>query len=795
MSGPSSFHPAGAPAAARNSAGAGGKLLAIVGWLALLCGVVGFALAAFLREEYQAESERRYALAGEQRNVARAAAALAQNLAGGSVPTASPSSRAATTLTAATAATASPSFAAAPSDSGVSALRTRALEIIARTPPEPGPGLPSEGSLQAQWTRLAAGIDTVQGQWPRIVVFRLELEALREAGEALRESADRVAADLAGRDAETLGETEILTLAARRFTEVVGQASPAEPGRLDRARELLDILLRVQGAFAAKIARTPPSTALQGGPTPTAHLRLADFDARSDAASKQLDAARGLARTLGAAAAGIGHLGEASARVLDRLPDFEAHTRQEPNMLGASLDAWLLRSAALALAGLLALFWWRQRLLRSAVADLDQAWGEAAESDWRARGLVLDLLRTVCSLDRRSAGCAPPDSDDLEGAVREAKASLPRLVARRSQLAAALLSARKTLANRLSAARDSVLAHLGPDPGELDTAALLEVEATFRKCTLFAMSALAREIRIAASGAAARGEGEGSGEEAAIRTSTHAANEEETLPGIVARGFDVLERNLKRVLAGEEEERTALIFLLDDLRVVQGKKMFSSALDFDPDLARRPEIGRPKTEPPEAGPGEAAARGELVLRSDAARMIPSFRKGLAGWAQGGGGGASAAMLVRGSVSVLARAAQEERSPARTFWHVAAAFCTGLCERAIPDGPATRRIMGEVARAFEETAAREEAPQPPDRLLRELLIRIALAESDHEELAQVRAAFGLDRYPLAVPQWPPGEKDPAEQEGENNLPMDLIQQLEGIRTALDRINGPPESPSR
>ena len=771
-------------------------LLALIGWLAFLCGVAVFALVAFVRHEHEIEADRRYALAGEQRSVARAAATLAKNLSGGSIPAASPTSLAST------ASTASPPSAATPSDFGVSVLRTRSLELIARTPPEPGARLQSERTLQAEWTRLAAGIDSLQGEWSRIVDLRSELEALRGASEALRESSERVADALSGRDGGMLGEAEALTLAAQRFAEVVGRASLAEPAHLDRAQALLDVLREVRGALAAEIARTPSFTASQAGLAPTTpQVRLADLDARFAAAAEQLDAARRLARTLESASAEVGHLAEGSARVLELLPRFEARTRREPEVLGASLDAWLLRSTALAFAGLLALFWWRQRLLRSAAAGLDQAWGEAAESDWRARGLVLDLLRTIHSLDRRRAERAPVDDEDLEGSVREAKASLPRVVARRSQLAAALLSARGPLGKRLSAARDSVLAHLGPgpnpDPGELDTAPLLEVEATFRECTLFAMSALAREIRAAASGAATRGEEavEETVEETATRASTRIANGAETLHGVVARGFDVLEWSLERVLAGEEEERVALIFLLDDLRVVRGKPTFSSSLDFDPDLARRPEIGQPQpaTEPPEAGPGETAASDGTVLRSDAARMLPSFRKGLAEWAEGEGDGASAAMLVRGSVSVLARAAEEERSPARTFWRVAAAFCTGLCERAIPDGPATRRIMNEVARGFEETAEREETPQPPDRLLRELLIYIALAESDHEDLEEVRAAFGLDRYPLAVPEWPPGEAGPAEGEGEGDISMEIIQQLEGIRAALDRINGPPENP--
>ena len=789
MSEPTFSSPAGRPADVKNSAGTGGKLLAFFGWLAFLCGIALFAIVSFVRFEHRDEADRRYALADEQRSVAGAAAALAKNLAGGSISAVSSDP------------------AATPSDSGVSALRTRSLELIARAPPESDVHLRSERTLQAEWTRLAKGIDALQGEWARILDFQSELAALQETGDALRASADRLADALAGRGGGMPGEAQALALAARRFAEEVRRASLAEPARLDRAGELLDVHVRVRERLVAEMPRIPPVTASRSGRgrTPTLHTGLADFDARLDAAVVQLDATRKLARTLESASAETRHLAEGSARVMELLPGFEARTRREPEVLGRSLDAWLLWSAALVLAGLLALFGWRQRLLRFSVAGLDQAWGEAAESDWRARGLVLDLLRTIHSLEvRPTKGAAPAaDSEDLEGSVREAKASLPRIVARRSQLAAALLSAREPLGTRLSAARDSVLAHLGSGPGALDTAALRQVEATFRECTLFAMAALAGEIRAAASEGAPGGEA--AAEAAAIRASIHAANEAETIHDVVARGFELLEWSLERVLAGEEEERVALIFLLDDLRVVRGKAPFSSGLDFDPDLARPPETGRPGTERPgtggrETGGGETGGRETEasegpVLKSDAARMLPSFRKGLAEWTKGDGDGASAAMLVRGSVSVLARAAEEEMSPARPFWRVAAAFCTALCERAIPAGPAVRRIMGEVSRAFEETAEREEAPQPPDRLLRELLIYVALAESHHEELEEVRAAFELDRYPLAVPERPPSEADPAEAEEEGDISVEIIQQLEGIRAALDRINRPPESPSR
>ena len=742
MSEPTPRSPPGGQAAATNSAGTGGSLLAFLGWLALVCGIAVFAVAWFVRSEHRAELDRRYALAAEQRSVAEAAATLARDLGEDAIPAAA----------------------------SVSALRSRSLELLARIPPEP------DARLRNEWTRIAAGLDTLRAEWTRIVDFGSMREVIREESEALRESSHRLATALSVGEGGSLGRARTLALASRRFAEEVGRASLAEPVHLDRARELLDLVVRVRGFLTAGIPRQPAATAVQAGRTPTLYTDLAALDARIDAAGERLDAGRRMAGTLESVSTVLPQLARSDATVSALLPEFEARARQEPAVFGASLDAWLLRSAVLAGAGLLGLLWRRQRLLRTEAAGLDQAWGEAAESDWHARSLLRDLLRHIDSLDRRPARGTPPDRDDLAGCVREAKASLPGIVARRSQLAAALLSAREPLVERLGAARESVLAYLGPDPGDLDISPLLAIEATFREATLFAMAAVAREVRTAVSGDAKTGEAPG----AAVPDS----NGSETIQGVVVRAFDLLEWCLGRVLAGEEEERTALIFLLDDLRVATGKAAFSSSLDFDPALARPPETGRPETD----------ARDGAALQSDAARLLPSFRKGLAEWAAGDGDGASAAMLVRGSVSVLARAAEERMSPARTFWNVAAAFCTALCEHAVPAGPAVRRIMGDVAREFDAAAERENPPPPPERLLRELLIYIALADSDHEELQEVRAAFELERYPLAVPERPV-QTELSEGKSGGDISMEIIQQLEGIRAALDRIDGPSGSSSK
>ena len=761
MSEPSPSVPPGGQAAARNAVGTGtgtgGRLFAFLCWLLLLGAIAVFATVSFVRFDHRAEADRRHALADEQRSVATATATLAEDLAAGAVPAASV----------------------------VSTLRARALELLARVPPRP------VADLQAEWEGLATGLDTIEAEWTRILVLRTGLEALRGRARDLREASDRLADALAGGDFVPTGRADALVITARQFAGEVDRArltdpvagAAADPAGLDRARALLDVHARVRGLVAAEIARLHAVTPPQAGRTPTLYTELAVVDSRLDSAREQLDVVRGAAGAIEPVSGEIRHLAESSARVMELLPQFEAKSARGPAFLGISLDAWILQSTGLAVAALFGLFWRRLRLLRTEAAGLDQAWGEAAESDWRARGLVRDLLRAIDSLDRQSPAKATPlDSEDLEGSVREATASLPRIVARRSRLAAALLSAREPLRKRLATARYSVLSHLDRGPGKLDTAPLLDLETTFREATLFAMAALVRETRAAATESGpGNADAPGTGE---VVSHTHAANGSETVQGTAARAFDLLEAGLERVLGGEEEGCADYIFLLDDLRAVRGAPPFSASLDFAPDLAPPVETGL------KAGL-KAGLKIGAVLRADAARMLAPFRKGLTEWATGEGDGDSAARLVRGSVSVLARAAEEGMSPARSFWSAAAAFCTALCERAIPTGPAVRRIVGEVAREFGETAEREEVSPPPDRLLRELLIYVALARSDHAELRAVRTAFELERHPLAIPKHP-GETESADRDRPDDVSEEIIQQLEGIRSALDRIDGPTEA---
>ena len=737
----------------RNSLRTGERLFAFLCWLVLLPAVAVLATAAFIHVEHRTAADRRYELADEQRSIAAAAVKLVEDIARGPVPAVS----------------------------RVSALRARSLELLALVP------LRATADLPAEWGRLAASLGAIEAEWARILAFRTGLEALRRETRILREDSERLAEALSAGDAVVRGGAEALAIASRELSEEAGRVRLADPAGLDRVRSLLAVHARVQGFLAAEIARTPTLAAprAEGAPAPDADPTA--VGAPLGAARERLEAVLGMAGELGAVSGEIRGLVASSARVVDLLPGFEARGRQSPVVLGASTDAWLVRSGLLALAALIGLSWRRRRLLRARAAELAQARSEAGRSDRRARGLVGDLLRAIDSLDRTGAARgAPADHGEIEGQVREAAASLPRIVARRSRLAAALLSAHDSLRERLAAARDSVLAHLGrTGSGEFDPAPLLKIEAAFRQTTLFAMAALAAEIRAAASEpgttTAAEGAEPPDGEAAEAAPAARAAGGPATIQDTAARAFDLLDAGLERVLAGEEEGNAAFIFLLDDLKTVRGMALFSSSLDFDPDLA---------------SPMEAGSSRGAVLRSDAVRMLPSFRKGFEEWTAGEGSADSAAKLVRGSVSVLARSAEEGMSPARGFWSAAAAFCTALCEYAIPDGPTVRRIMGEVAGEFEEAAEREEASTPPERLLRELLFYVALAESDHEELQGVRTAFKLERRPLAVPapavETEAGGDDPPAGGPPDEVSEEIIQQLEGIKAALDRIDGPSET---
>ena len=352
---------------------------------------------------------------------------------------------------------------------GVSALRTESLDLVARTPPGP-----VAEELYAEWGRLVAALDAVEAGWPRVLETRTEIEEMHADARALEEATARLVDAFSRRPTSSFGPDgkEVLLIAALLFRQAAERVSLLDTASLNRAAELLGLYGRARGLVATEIVSHP---AIAG-----VHAELGAVDAQLSAIRARMERVRGLAKALSPTTEKLRQLTDASARVVGLLPDFEALGRRSPRILGLSIDDWLLRSGAVAVVGLLGLLWHRRRLAKAGMSALDRAWVEAAESDWRARGLVLELVRAVGSLGPRGqppTRAASMDHDDLDERVRDATRALPRIVAQRARLAGALLSDREPLRRNLAAARDSVLGSFDAGSGQIDAAPLLELEA------------------------------------------------------------------------------------------------------------------------------------------------------------------------------------------------------------------------------------------------------------------------------------------------------------------------------
>ena len=737
MSEPIPTLPPGGRTAPGYSPGSAEKLFSVLCWIAFLCALAVLVAAYDLRLEHLAENERRHALEAEQRTMAAEIEELVDGVAAGPVPAAT----------------------------DVSALRAGSLDLISRMPPGP-----AADDLYAEWVRLVTGLDLLRTEWPRILEMHAEIEKLRASARDLVNATANLADAVSGRPTGSPGPAteETLSTAARLFSLEAQGLRFADAARLDRVSTLLELLGRARGSLAAEFLLQPGAPAL--------HAELAAVDALLGANHATMEAVREMATSLAPISDELGGLVDASEAVADLLPEFEALDRRPPTILGLSLDAWLFRAAGICVIALIGLVWRRQRLLKAETAALDRAWVEAAESDWRARALVRDLVRAVSSLgsrERPPARARTTEDDDLHESVRDAARALPRIVAQRARLAGALLAAREPLRRNLSAARDAALGRSDASAGGTDSASLVELDATFRDATLFAMAALARELQAAVAEPA----------EAATASAPEGrlASAPDGVRDVVTRGFDLLERCLERVLDGEEEERTALLFLIDDLRTVRGHAPLTDDFDFNPGLG---DYAGARTGP------------DASLRREAARMLPSFNKGLDEWRSAGIDGHAAARLLRGSVSVLARSAEEGTAgtaPERSFWTSAAAFCTALSEDALPSGPAVRRILEGISGEFRRLAEGKSEAPPPAGLFRELLVYVALADCNHRDLLEVRESFDLDPLAFSLPE-PSNDADQRGRSGEMDVSQEIIHQLEGIRAALDRINSPPEGPS-
>ena len=199
---------------------------------------------------------------------------------------------------------------------------------------------------------------------------------------------------------------------------------------------------------------------------------------------------------------------------------------------------------------------------------------------------------------------------------------------------------------------------------------------------------------------------------------------------LTRRAIAAIGQTLDALLGGAPNQPLRLLPLYRELQAARGNADASPADLFFPDLSVR--LPRRGTAPPL----NDAQRG-LLLRRERAR----FQRGLLGWLRAPAGDAAAA----GGIDEMRAAAErvelvQDGAAERSFWRVAGAFLSALGSGALPPGldlrPLCSRLDMQIRR--QQDGSRNVA----ERLLRDLLYYIAIADTDNAAVREVQEAYQL-----------------------------------------------------
>ncbi|ENO89407.1 Hpt domain-containing protein [Thauera linaloolentis] len=233
---------------------------------------------------------------------------------------------------------------------------------------------------------------------------------------------------------------------------------------------------------------------------------------------------------------------------------------------------------------------------------------------------------------------------------------------------------------------------------------------------------------------------------------------------LASRAVASIGNYLEEIAHGAPDQPLRLAPLYEEIAAARGLPLPCAADLFHPDLSRRP----PRRDTPPAALD--AATTQSTLRQARAR----FERGLLDWLRGNAGTGAQAMRDAISTVEALQAAPTQRS----LWWAALAFYDGLIDGSLPVDTALKRLCAQIDAQFRRLLGG--TPSTPDRLLRDILYRVATMPARSAQQQAVRACWQLDAL------LPPDDA------GVSDIPLGpllrtLQQSLEGVRAQWDEFS--------
>ncbi len=228
---------------------------------------------------------------------------------------------------------------------------------------------------------------------------------------------------------------------------------------------------------------------------------------------------------------------------------------------------------------------------------------------------------------------------------------------------------------------------------------------------------------------------------------THFTDAAEVLLGLMSRGQLAIDRDslalvaravasignyLEEIAHGAPDQPLRLAPLYEEIALARGLPLAYAAGLFHPDLSRRPPHRDPPAHIAETAKDQGAAN-QAALR----RIRPQFERGLLELLRGNA--RTGAQVMR---NAIAEVEALQATPAqRSLWWAALALFDGLIDGSLPIDAAVRQLCAQIDAQFRRLLAG--TPSSFDRLLRDILYRVAMLPARSAQQQAVRECWQLD----------------------------------------------------